>query len=75
MEAVVAIFSPSHHSQTVQGELPVPSIRECSSTHYVGMTHPLNINNDRLTSLFLREDHMEDLNSTEAYGEVQSPDK
>ena len=27
-------------------------IRECGSTPYVGMTHPLNINNDRLTSLF-----------------------
>ena len=41
-------------------------IRECDSTPYVGMTHPLNINNGRLTTLFLQEDHMGDLtqNST-----------
>ena len=37
------------------------SIRECGSTPYVGMTHPLNINNDRLTSLFLQKDRMEGL--------------
>ena len=48
-------------------------IRECSSTPYVGMTHPLNINNDRLTSLFLR---MEDPTqcSTWSLGSSTEPD-
>ena len=37
---------------------------------YVGMAHPFNINNNRLISLFLREDHMEDLTQPqEAYGQ------
>ena len=48
------------------------AIRECDNTHNVGMAHPLNINNGRLTS---QKDRMEDLtqHSQEAYGQVQSP--
>ena len=40
-------------------KVPPVAIRECSSTPYIGMTHPLNINNG--TSLFLQKDRMEDL--------------
>ena len=42
-------------------EWPHIRIRECGSTPYVGMTHPLDINNGRLTALFLREDRVEGL--------------
>ena len=47
----------SMHTGTINGvkasiNIRCFAIRECGSTPYVGMTHPLNTNNDRLTSLF-----------------------
>ena len=44
----------------MSGEKQAPSGRAVALTT-LGMTHPLNINNGRLTALFLGEDRMEDL--------------